>query len=272
MVCRSFHCDGFTFDENTCKPRRIRYNSYCFVMSVKLTFGTQNPFREEELDIIQIYDTVKQEVTTYIQRTELKVVKVYVRTMNQSGVNVVDYLIVQLFIDLIDKFGRLKRLAEHLNARPCYTGTSNVFPWCELVLYDKESETDQELIIPVITTPKPDIKRSLDSGQSNYCSDKKLQVINKLYFCLHVELTTKELQMKIDDNILIITINSTEVFRFSPWEYEFADKVVKLCMEDYLKIYKIMPTNMDENSSMIHEVANEMYFATFLIIPFVHNI
>ena len=179
--------------------------------------------------------------------------------------------IVQLFIDLTDKFGHFKRLVEYLNARPCYIGISNVFPWCEFVLYDAESAKDQELIAPVFTTLKPDVKRSLDSVPSNYCSDKELQVINKLYFCLHVELTTKELHVKIDDNILIIIINSTEVFRFSPWEYEFTYEVVKLCMEDYLKIYKVMPANINENSSMKTEVAKEVHFATCLIISFMHT-
>ena len=93
MVCPSFHCNCFTYDENTCKPRKIRHNSYCFVMSIKLKFGTQNPFWVEELDIIEILNAVKQEVTTTSIHRQLKLVKVYVRAINQSDVNLVDYLI-----------------------------------------------------------------------------------------------------------------------------------------------------------------------------------
>ena len=272
MVCRSFHCNGFTHDETTCKFKRIKPNSYCFVVSVKLKFGTQIPFRKEQLDIVQILHAVHNEMTTQsIYDAQLKNVKVYVRTMKHSDITLVDYLIVQLFVDETVRLSRLRLLVEHLHGHPCYISISNVFPWCELVLYDAESAKDQELIAPVFTTPKPDVKRSLDSGKSNYCSDKKLQVINKLYFCLHVELTTKELKMKIDDNSLIITINSTEVFRFSPWEYEITYEVVKLCIEDYLKIYKVMPTNEDENRSQKKDASlREVSFTAALVISFAH--
>ena len=272
MVCRSFHCNGFTYDETTCKFKRIKPNSYCFVVSVKLKFGTQIPFRKERLNIVQILHAVHNEMTTQsIYVAQLKNVKVYVRTMKHSDITLVDYLIVQLFVDETVRLSRLRLLVEHLHGHPCYISISNVFPWCELVLYDAESAKDQELIAPVFTTPKPDVKRSLDSAPSNYCSDKKLQVIRKLYFCLHVELTTKELQMKIDDNILIMTINSAEVFRFSPWENEFTDEVVKLCMEDYLRIYEVMPANINEIRSKKNDASfNEVSFAAALVISFVY--
>ena len=47
--------------------------------------------------------------------------------------------------------------------------------------------------------------------------------------------------------------------------------VVKLCIEDNLRIHEVMPTHMNANNSMKTEVANEVQCATCLIISFVHN-
>ena len=61
------------------------------------------------------------------------------------------------------------------------------------------------------------------------------------------------------------------VARFSPWEYELTDEVVKLCMEDYLKIYKVMSSKIDENRTQKNDASfNEVSFTAALVISFVY--
>ena len=247
MICRSFHCNGITFDENTCKITRINYNAHCLVVSVKLTFFG-NPLPVQELDENQLWYGLKRDFAKPpLNAQQIKDIKVYIEIINQDGMFFIDYLIVQLFITgtvTRDNTLDLEAFVNHVHKRRCYIGIENLFPMCEVVLDDAAIVPDQELDQPV-TEPTPDVKRSVPS---DYCNNRNLHFVHKLFFCLHVKLRETELHMEINNNVLFITISSNVVFRFSPWEYEFANETLKLCMEDYLKIYNAMPSYMNSNS------------------------
>ena len=265
MVCRSFHCNGFSYDENTCKPIRIERETSCLVASVRMTFGVKR--RITELDAKQLWHAIKNDlVSPPFYKDQIKEMKVYLRTMNQGGVSLVDYLVLQLYIDEASFATRrdLEEFVNHIHGRPCYVGFVDVFPWCEMIIYDADTVQDQEIIEPVVTTQRPDVKRSISYVPSGYCGDKEIRLVNKLYFCIHVRLSTDELYTEIDDNILKITINSNQLFTFSPWEYEFTNGVVKLCMEDYLLIYKAMPALGKENGFMRNEAAKMSSFSAVM--------
>ena len=238
MVCRNFHCNGVDFDKKTCKSKFRQPASYCLVLFIKLTFGSRNPFYEQQLNAKQIRNAIMHQ---FPNPNEIQGVKIYLKTIDHSGITLVDYLVVQLY--LYQSINQLEGFVKHVHGRPCYVGISNVFPLCEIVpLYDFTTENDRELTAFFTTS---------------ICNEMKLRVVNKLHFCLHVLLRKEELQMKIDNNVLIVTISSTQVFRFSPWEYEFTDEIVKLCIDDYMAIYKAMPADINAKGSMTNEASNE---------------
>ena len=245
MVCRKFHCNDVIYAKNTCKFIRRKHDSYCLVLFVKIVFGMRNPFYEHQLNAKQIQNAI---ITQFPFSDQIDSVKIYLKTKNQSGISLVDYLVIQLY--LYERVEQLERFVKHVHGRPCYVGISNVFPMCEIILYDFTKENDQELAA-LFTHP--------------FCNDKKLRVINKLHFCLHVLLRRDELQMEIDNNVLVVTISSTQVFRFSPWEYEFTDEILKLCIDDYMAIYKAMPADINAKGSITNEAANEFSSEVTLI-------
>ena len=137
-------------------------------------------------------------------------------------------------------------------------GFENMFPMCELVLNDTAIVPDQEL-----TDPKPELENSVPHYE---CKEKNIHFVNKLFFCLHIKLRKNELTMEINNKILFITVSANAVFRFSHWEYEFANETLKLCMEDYLKIYEALPPN----GFIDNEAASVEFSETFMIISLFH--
>ena len=91
-------------------------------------------------------------------------------------------------------------------------------------------------------------KVAMDMG---FCDNKPLRVINKLHICVHIELSEDEFEMEIRNTFLTLNVNSKE-FMFSHWDYEKFDGGAKLCLEDYLAIYKtIVQLDNDDNLSRL---------------------
>ena len=200
MVCRNFHCNGFTFDENTCKRNVINSYDHCLVLSVKLAFGTRNPLPIQQLSDSQLWLGLKYQFAHPPITQELdKDVKLYIATMAKDGILFIDYLVVQLYLtgsairhQTID----LDRFVNNIHGRPCYSGFDNMFPMCELVLYDAK-------IVPehALTDPKPELENSVPHY---HCKEKNLHVVNKLFFCLHVKLKKNELNMEISTTMFYL--------------------------------------------------------------------
>ena len=98
----------------------------------------------------------------------------------------------------------------------------------------------------------------IGSTNTDMCTNKTIRVINKLVFCIHIELREDEFDMEIRNTFLVIKENSKE-FTFSRWKYEKIDQVVKLCLDDYLTVYKSMPLKRqlgDEPGDMSSDLKN----------------
>ena len=239
MVCRPFYCNDISFGKDKCDWKMRRQAAYCLVMFIKLTFGTKNRLNRELLRTKRIH--------TYFENVfeTLRGVTIYLKTVDQNAVSFVDYLVVQMSLAYNTMDDTLAQFVQLIEGRPCYVGLSDLFPICDMVYNDDIAEQNLELVSE-FTKPE--------------CNDKKLRVINKLYLCIHVILRQDEFQMDIDNNGLIITISSTHIFRFLPGEYEFTNEIIKLCIEDYLRIYKALPPSLNKDEPQRNGVATSTYF------------
>ena len=123
MVCQNFHCNGFTFDENTCKRNILNFYDHCLVLSVKLAFGTRNPLPVQRLNDSQLWRGLKYKFVHPPISPELdKDVKLYIATMTKGGILFIDYLVVQLYFTgsvIRDQTIDLDRFVNNVHRRPC---------------------------------------------------------------------------------------------------------------------------------------------------------
>ena len=239
MVCRDMRCNDLDYDGMTCQPQGMSFSSYCWVGFVKITFDRRQLFTEQELDVDKMVAALNGDSTTVLPVNALKDVRIYTKTVNYEDISVIDYIVVQFNLDVY-----FKRFLNRLNGRFCSIGHSNEIAFCEFEVYEPTNDLNDLLYVPNPNDLKTEALRPIglkkSSINTDMCTNKPLRVINKLVFCIHIELREDEFDMEIRNTFLVIKENSKE-FTFSRWKYEKIDQVVKLCLDDYLTVYKSMP-------------------------------
>ena len=224
----------------TCRPRddiSKPFTDYCWVGFVKLAFDRRQLFTEQELNVDELLAAVYRQLD--ISDKSFKDVRMYMKMVDYEGILVIDYIVVQFYVS-----DYIKMFMERFHGRFCPIGYSNEIAYCEFVVYEPTNNLDEFLNVPNpndLTTeslrPFGFMKEPMNTGM---CTNKPLRVINKLVFCIHIELREDEFDMEIRNTFLVIKENLEE-FTFSSWEYEKIDEVVKLCLDDYLTVYKSVP-------------------------------
>ena len=232
-------CNDLDYDGMTCRPQKDKtFTDYCWVGFVKITFDRRQLFTEQELDVDKMVAALNGDLTWVLPVNALKDVRIYTKMVNYEGISVIDYIVVQFNLDVY-----FKRFVNRLNGRFCSIGHSYEIAFCEFEVYEPTNDLDDLLYVPnpneLTTEALRPIGLKIGSTNTDMCTDKPVRVINKLVFCIHIELREDEFDMEIRNTFLVIKENSKE-FTFSRWKYEKIDQVVKLCLDDYLTVYKSM--------------------------------
>ena len=233
----------------------MSFSNYCWVGFVKITFDRRQLFTEQELNVDELFAAVYRQLNR--SDKSFKNVRMFMKVVDNEGILVIDYIVVQFYVS-----DYIKMLMKRLHGRFCPIGYSNEIAYCEFDVYEPTNNLDDFLYVPnpndLTTETLRPIEFKKEPMDTDMCINKPLRVINKLVFCIHIELRTDEFDMEIRNTFLVIKENSKE-FAFSRWEYEKIDDVVKLCLDDYLTVYNSMPFNRqpgDEQGDMSSDLTN----------------
>lgn len=236
MVCRDLHCNDYDYDGNSCNPRDIDSSDTCYLVSLKLIFGTMKGVSEQELNRTQLMEALINKFTYHVRDDLLQDVRVYIKTVEVNGISVIDYLIVQFYIAA---FRNIDLFIKSLHGRICFIGISNSLPFCEFTVYEPTRVLEKRLYASSehnLTEVLNPLNVETLKNNVEFCLNRRQIVITKLHCCLHILLNQNEIPIKFRNGYLFVEVNSNK-FTFSPWEYKLVDEIVKLCLEDYLKIY-----------------------------------
>ena len=234
------------YNHETCQPHFVRYRDYCFLGFLKLSFDRRQLFTEEELNIDKLLRVVfYEDPLKYLSEKSLKDVHIYVKNIDYRGKSVIAYLVIQFYIN-----NDFRNYVNRYHGRYCSVGHPDKMAYCEFAVYDPTTNAEELFNVPNPNDMTTDALRPIGFRKGplkeGACDKKPLRVINKLAICIHIEISEDEFEMEIRNTFLVVKVNSKE-FMFSRWEYEKIGRMVRLCLDDYLTVYKALPRNGEQN-------------------------
>ena len=256
LVCRDLRCNGVDYDSMTCREQRGLFAGYCWLGFLKFTFDRRQFFMEHNLNVDELLDVFYGNLTFNLLEDSFKDVRLYIKEVDHGGISVIDYIVVQFYV-----IADFKPFVNRLHRRFCPLGYSNEIAYCEFEVYEPTNNANAVFSVTNIDSTADTLRPigiTKELVITDICDNKPLRIINKLMLCVHIELREDEFDMEFRNTFLVIKENSLE-FTFSRWEYEQIQNGIKLCLDDYLTVYKSMDRirqTGDERDHMYSDLTN----------------